>query len=197
MSTQHRSQQDSIRRPVGRATLAVAYVLSILVFSGAPRAAAAGSGNAPATRLEVAVDGFPGSAVETFEALSLEGGVFNTGSDGGGGGAGKAFFEDLVLTKPVDAASAKLLAAALTGRHLRSVVVRVFQRASNGSETLVLEVTATDVLVTRTHAVAPTDADAPRPGEAVTFEAAQVKFDYPAQGVSITYNVKTGICTGC
>jgi type VI secretion system secreted protein Hcp len=160
----------------------------VAVFSAnASRAAAAPPADAGSTRIEVVVDGFQNSPPVTFPALSFEGGIANTGSTtGGGGGAGKATLESLVLTKGIDGASPRLLEAAATGRHLRSVTVRVFQRAPrDAKETLVLEVTAVDVQALLEHPAASEASLAER----VVLEAATVTFSYPLEGLSFTFGL--------
>jgi type VI secretion system secreted protein Hcp len=44
---------------------------------------------------------------------------------GGGGGAGKANFQDMSVTKRVDLSSAKLFNAASTGKHIKEALLTV------------------------------------------------------------------------
>src|SRR5438477_631325 len=49
----------------------------------------------------------------------------SVGSAGGGAGAGKATFEDLTITKKVDASSPKLISACASGRHFADATLVV------------------------------------------------------------------------
>lgn len=74
-------------------------------------------------------------------------GLTNTGSfgHGGGGGAGKAAFQDLSFTSMLCAASPKLFAACATGEHIKSAILTC--RKAGGKEAEYLIVTLSDVLV--------------------------------------------------
>lgn len=154
----------------------------------APLAMAAPLGAAPTTRIEVVVDGFQNESTQTFAALTLEGGIANSAGGSGGGGAGRASLEDLVITKAIDGASPLLLESARTGLRLRSVTVRVFERAPHSQgETLVLEVTATDVGVSLDHVASWTATDDPGSNEKVVFRATTATFSYPVAGRTVTF----------
>jgi type VI protein secretion system component Hcp len=168
-------------RAVG-SVLGAALVLVACVAATPARAAA----GVVTTRIEVAVDGFQNAPVQTFPAISYEGGVVNSGPIAGGGGTGKASLEEIVITKAPDGVSSRLLEAALSGRHLRSVTIRVFQRTQVDKERLVLEIDAVDVLVLKAHQAASLVPDAATSAERIALKAATVTFTYPLEGTSFT-----------
>lgn len=69
------------------------------------------------------------------------------GASGGGGGAGKVSFSDLTVKKPIDKASAPLLQAVATGRHLKSATLVARHLGANGPAVEFLRIKLTDVLV--------------------------------------------------
>ena len=73
------------------------------------------------------LDGIEGESTDARHAKEIDVaawslGVTNSGSthSGGGGGAGRATFTDLAVTKLLDKASPALMLAVATGRHVRS-----------------------------------------------------------------------------
>src|SRR5690348_10250219 len=62
---------------------------------------------------------------DEIEVLSFSWGVTNsqTITAGGGGGAGKASFHDIVFTHGVDKASPNLLRACATGQHIKEATI--------------------------------------------------------------------------
>jgi type VI secretion system secreted protein Hcp len=82
----------------------------------------------------------------TFEVLTFSWGASSSGSlhMGGGGGAGKANFQDLSLTKYVDELSPALIEALAEGRHFTEASLRF--APAKGKSPLVLAMT--QVLVT-------------------------------------------------
>lgn len=65
---------------------------------------------------------------------------------GGGGGAGKATFEDFTLLKPIDTLSPKLMIATATGEHFKRATIEVFGEGGPTSDPL-LTWELNDVLV--------------------------------------------------
>lgn len=75
-------------------------------------------------------------AKNAFEVLSFEIGAennINIGSISGGGGAGKATFKELTVTKKTDTASAPLLTSLCAGEHYDDMVIEL--RRSGGVAT--------------------------------------------------------------
>src|SRR5262249_1831213 len=82
-----------------------------------------------------------------IELLSFSWGVSNTGAHcaGGGGGAGKANFQDFSFVKRVDAATPKLMLTCATGEHIKSAVITVRKAGEKPVE--FLKITLDDVLI--------------------------------------------------
>jgi type VI secretion system secreted protein Hcp len=85
------------------------------------------------------LDGITGEATNAdhkgqIEVLSFTFGVSQTGNNqsGGGGGAGKAQFSDLTVTKPLDSASPSLMLACSKGTHLHKAELHIVATNSDG-----------------------------------------------------------------
>ena len=99
--------------------------------------AAGGGGGTPSApkivgQIEIAGLSKPGEPSPLF---SVKIGVKNSGSGslGGGGGSGKATFEDFGLLKPVDALSPALLLATATGKHFTTATIEIFGDGGSGA----------------------------------------------------------------
>jgi len=84
------------------------------------------------------IDGIKGEAQDSgqkdkIEVLAWSWGVSNAGTlhTGSGGGAGKANFHDLSITKHVDAASADLMAACASGKHIPKAKLICYKAAGD------------------------------------------------------------------
>jgi type VI secretion system secreted protein Hcp len=64
---------------------------------------------------------------------------------GGGGGAGKANFQDITVTKFVDSSSHKLLKAVSTGQHIKQALLTV--RKAGGKALEYIKLTLKDCLI--------------------------------------------------
>lgn len=98
------------------------------------------------------VDGIPGeSAVKGHEneidVVTLHWCVTNQTDSGGGGGAGKAVFDGVVIGKHTDLATVPLVEAAATGQHLQRATITLERGGKQAFPFLVVEVE--DVVVTR------------------------------------------------
>ena len=82
-----------------------------------------------------------------IEISSYSWGVANSGSfsHGGGGGEGKATFQDLHFGMTMSKASPKLMSACATGKHIPSAVLTC--RKAGGTQTEFLKIKLADVLV--------------------------------------------------
>ena len=96
---------------------------------------------------------------------------------GGGGGAGKANFQDLSFTKYVDSASSALMVALAKGSHIPEVKLLV-RKAGEGQQKYI-HITLKEVLVSSVSTGGSGGED--RLTESVTLNFAQVKFDYTPQ----------------
>ena len=85
---------------------------------------------------------------DEIEVLSWAWGVTQSGSlsQGGGGGAGKASFNDFAFTHHVDKASPLLMKACATGQHIPEATVTARKAGKVHHEYLVIKLT--DVIVT-------------------------------------------------
>src|SRR5471032_265023 len=96
---------------------------------------------------------------------------------GGGGGAGKANFQDISVTKYIDKASNGLMTALAKGSHIDKCVLLV-RKAGEGQQRYV-EITMEEVLVTSVSTGGSGGED--RLTENVTLNFSKVTFNYAAQ----------------
>lgn len=84
---------------------------------------------------------------EEIDVLSWSWGASQSGTmhTGGGGGAGKANFQDISVTKWVDKSSHALLKAVSVGQHLKSALLTVRKAGENPLE--YLKITMNDCLI--------------------------------------------------
>jgi type VI protein secretion system component Hcp len=114
----------------GSAVVACAAALALVAGAfggGSAQGAQAAPSASPAGTLTI--EGLPGATGLEVDAYSW--GVTNPttiGGPGGGGGAGKATFSDLVVTRPVDGVSPRLVTATATGQHFDSATLEVSMR---------------------------------------------------------------------
>jgi type VI secretion system secreted protein Hcp len=85
---------------------------------------------------------------DEVEVLSYYWGVANPGhiGTGGGGGAGRATFQDLSIVHKIDKASPKLLEACATGEHLKEATI-TFRKAGKGQQDFLI-IKMNDVIIT-------------------------------------------------
>src|SRR5215475_1142303 len=85
---------------------------------------------------------------DEIEVLSFSWGVTNSGSivPGGGGGAGKATFQDLTIVHNIDKASPLLLKACATGTHLKEATI-THRKAGKGQQEFLI-VKLNDIIIT-------------------------------------------------
>jgi len=110
------------------------------------------------------------------DVLAWSWGMSNSGSThvGGGGGAGKANFQDLSYTSYLDASTTPLMKAVATGQHLKSAFLNV--RRAGSAPTEFLKITMTEVLVTSLSTGGSGGED--RLTQNVTLNFAKVKVEY-------------------
>jgi type VI secretion system secreted protein Hcp len=115
-------------------------------------------------------------AAGDIDVLAWSWGASNSGSfhTGGGGGAGKASFQDISFTKYLDKASPAILIALAKGSHIPAAKLLV-RKAGEGQQKY-LEITMTNVLVTSVSTGGSGGED--RLTENVTLNFAEVKFEY-------------------
>ena len=132
---------------------------------------------------------------DEIEVLSWSWGVSQSGTvaHGGGGGEGKATFQDFNFTHYVDKASPVLMTACATGEHIKDATITVRKAGEDEQEYLVIQMT--DVLVT---SVSTSGSEGDTPMEAVALAFAKVDLEYTPQksdgsldaGVHFTYDLK-------
>jgi type VI secretion system secreted protein Hcp len=132
---------------------------------------------------------------DEIDVLSWTWGVAQSGSMsyGGGGGSGKASFQDLNFTHHIDKATPLLLKACATGQHIPDATITV-RKAGKGQQEYLL-VKLTDVLIT---SVAMSVAEDAATAENVSLQFAKVDFEYKPQkddgsldaGLHFKYDIK-------
>ena len=133
---------------------------------------------------------------DEVEILSWSWGVQQSGTmaHGGGGGQGKASFNDFHFTHHVDKASPVLLKMCATGEHIKEATITVRKAGKGQQEFLIIKMN--DILIT---GVAPSGAgDAAGTAEHVALQFAKVDLEYKPQkpdgsldaGVHFKYDIK-------
>jgi type VI secretion system secreted protein Hcp len=130
------------------------------------------------------IDGIKGESKDAqhkdeVDVLSWSWGVSQSGtmSHGGGGGEGKASFQDLTFTHHIDKASPLLLKACATGQHIKDATITARKAGKNPIDYLVIKLT--DVLVTNVSLGLA--AESAVTAESVSLQFAKVDFEYKAQ----------------
>jgi type VI secretion system secreted protein Hcp len=115
---------------------------------------------------------------EEIQIQSFSFGVHQTGSsaDGGGGGAGKASFEDIHITKAADIATPPLMEACATGKHIKNAVLTV--RKAGGKQEEYYKIKLTDLLVS---SLQNTGHGNEAPMEQLSMNFAKIEFEYYPQ----------------
>ena len=133
---------------------------------------------------------------DEIEVLSWSWGVAKSGSiaRGGGGGAGKASFNDFNFTHHVDKASPVLLKACATGEHIKEATITRRKAGKGQQEFLIIKMA--DVIITSVNPSG--DADASATAEHVSLQFAKVDLEYKPQkpdgsldaGIHFKYDIK-------
>ena len=131
-----------------------------------------------------------------IELLSWSWGVTQSGTmaHGGGGGEGKANFNDFNFTHHIDKASPVLMKACATGEHIKEATITVRKAGKGQQEFLIIKMA--DIIIT---GVAPSGAgDGAATAEHVALQFAKVDLEYKPQkqdgsldaGVHFKYDIK-------
>jgi type VI secretion system secreted protein Hcp len=133
---------------------------------------------------------------DEIEVLSFSWGVTNAGviGSGGGGGAGRATFQDLSIVHKIDKATPRLLEACATGGHLKDATITRRKAGKGQQEYLIIKMN--DVIVT---GVALGDSGGEAGSETVSLAFAKVDFEYrPVKadgsieaGIHFKFDIKT------
>ena len=132
---------------------------------------------------------------DEIDVMSYSWGVSQTGTMafGGGGGAGKAQFNDFNFTTNVSKASPKLFLACASGEHIKEATITVRRAGENtGSNQDYLILKMTDVMISSYNPSASSGGD--RPTESVSMAFAKIEFTYKAQKAD--GSLDAGITTG-
>ena len=134
---------------------------------------------------------------DEVEVLSWSWGVQQSGTmaHGGGGGEGKASFNDFNFTHHVDKASPVLLKACATGEHIKEATITVRKAGKGQQEFLIIRMN--DIVITSVALSAAGDAAAT--AESVALQFAKVDLEYKPQkpdgsldaGVFFKYDIKS------
>ena len=131
-----------------------------------------------------------------IEVLSWSWGITQSGTmaHGGGGGEGKANFNDFNFTHHIDKASPVLMKACATGEHIKDATITVRKAGKGQQEFLIIKMN--DIIIT---GVAPSGAgDGAATAEHVALQFAKVDLEYKPQkqdgsldaGVHFKYDIK-------
>jgi len=133
---------------------------------------------------------------DEVEVLSWSWGVQQSGTmaHGGGGGEGKASFNDFNFTHHVDKASAVLMKACATGEHIKEATITVRKAGKGQQEFLIIKMS--DVLITSVNPSGSGDGAAT--AESVAMQMAKVDLEYKPQkqdgsldaGIHFKYDIK-------
>jgi type VI secretion system secreted protein Hcp len=133
---------------------------------------------------------------DEVEVLSWSWGVAQSGSlaHGGGGGTGKATFNDFNFTHHVDKASPVLLKACATGQHIKEATITVRKAGKGQQEFLIIKMS--DVIITSVNPSV--GGDGPATAEHVALQFAKVDLEYKPQkadgsldaGLHFKYDIK-------
>jgi type VI secretion system secreted protein Hcp len=128
------------------------------------------------------LDGIPGESTDAkhkdeIELVAFSWGVTEVGSSdhGGGGGAGKAHFQDFNFAMRLNKASPQLFLATASGKHIKEASLTV--RRAGKAQLEYLKIKFTDVLVTSFQE----SGGGEEPQESVSFNFARIDVQYTPQ----------------
>ena len=144
------------------------------------------------------LDGIDGESTDSkhkgeIDIQSFSWGLTQTGAHSGmgGGGAGKAVFQDVHLVSRISKASPKLSLACATGQHIKSAIL--VSRKAGGSQEEYLKITLSDVLVSSYQSGGSGQSDIV-PTDQFSLNFAKIEYEYKEQKADGTLGgaVKTG-----
>lgn len=170
------------------------YVLLVILALGV----ATGSSRAAHVDYFLRLDGIDGESTDTrqtnnIEIISFNWGISQTSAtnspNGGGGGAGKAVFQDMHFVAKVSKASPKLMLFCASGKHLDSV--DLFAYRSSDSSQPYLKIKLQDVLITSYQVSASGgdigSTDGPIPTDQISVNYTKISYTYVAFDGSETF----------
>jgi type VI secretion system secreted protein Hcp len=139
-----------------------------------------------ATDIFLKIDGIDGESTDSvhkgeIELLSYSFGVSNAGSidSGGGGGAGKASFQDFHFVSRLQKSSPKLFLACASGQHIKFAALSM--RKAGGRFPDFYKIRLDDVLVTSFQQGGSADGVESVPTEQISLNFAKIEIDYSVQ----------------
>ena len=116
-----------------------------------------------------------------IEVLSFSWGVTNatTRASGGGGGAGKASFQDLHFTQKTQSSSPNLLKACATGEHIKEATLSFIK--GEGQQLEFLKIKLEDVLISGLQTGGAEGSDGDRPTDEVSLNFLKIDYLYTPQ----------------
>ena len=135
------------------------------------------------------ITGIPGESTDPthtgqVDVLAWSWGMSNPGVAGGaGGGASKANFQDLSLTKYVDKASPLLMLHCANGAHISKATLYVSKSGATNSE--YIKIILTDILVTSVSTGGSGGED--KLTENISLNFSKVEYDYSPDGTAASY----------
>ena len=153
----------------------------------------------------IKVDGIPGESNDSkhpneIEVLSFHWGVSQTGSTspGGGGGEGKAEFQDFHFVSRLQKSSPSLFLACATGENIKTAVLTV--RRAGGAQQDYYKITFDEVLITKFDQSGEADARENVPIDQTSFHFAKITISYQQQNtkggvgapIVVSYDVGSG-----
>ena len=157
-----------------------------------------------ATDIFLTLDGIKGESIddkhkEAIDVVSWSWGLSNEGTfhSGSGGGAGKANFQDISITKQVDKSSADLMYACASGKHIAKAQLFVRKAGEKPLEYLIF--TLEEILVSSMLTGSAQGQE--RASESLTLNFAKVKMEYKIQdksgsgkdGGTFTWNIPANV----
>ena len=137
------------------------------------------------------IDGVPGESndkvhKDEIEVLSFSWGLSNSsgGTVGGGGGAGRASFQDLSFAAETSAASPLLALSCASGKHIPSALLTLRKGGGGGFE--FVKIKLQDVLVSSFSEGGDATGHDDRPTESVSLNFTKIEFDYFPQAAGGT-----------
>jgi type VI secretion system secreted protein Hcp len=135
---------------------------------------------------------------DEVDVLSWSWGVNQSGTmaHGGGGGEGKASFNDFNFTHHIDKASPVLLKACATGEHIKEATITVRKAGKGQQEFLIIKMN--DIIITGVHPSGSGNGTGVATAETVGMQFAKVDLEYKPQkadgsldaGVHFKYDIK-------
>jgi type VI secretion system secreted protein Hcp len=116
---------------------------------------------------------------DEIDVMSYSWGLSNAGSlaSGGGGGAGKAQFQDFHFTSNTNKASPKLFLSCATGEHIKEATITV--RKAGGTRLEYIVIKMNDVLISSYQTGGSSGED--RPTDQVSMAFAKIEYSYTPQ----------------